>query len=471
MTSLSPPGPTRSRIPDVCRVTILALLGAGPFAFGAVHEPAFIPLLIVAFGVGVTSWARGHWIRAHGGDVPVVPAHRLLLALHALVLVQLLPLPPSLLALVSPGSFSFYDDMALLPLREWRPITVSPADTGRGLAFLAGMSLLYAAVHREFQEARWRRRLAIVVVATGFVMTLEALLQSASREPTRIYGLWRPSWDWAVFGPYVNRNHFAGYLVMAIPLALAFSAEAFLDLRRAWERRRRRAWLALGEPPGSAAIRRSAVAVVVIVGVLASQSRGGFMAFVLSTAALPLAFRHRRQALLVIACVVLAGALWVDPSGLVQGFETRGVRGSRLELWADALKMFPRFPILGSGLNSFGTAYLAYQTIWKMDWYGEVHNDYLQVLLDMGLAGAGLTGALLLVLFRAASRAARRSPLDAGFLGGLLASAFHNLVDFNWQIPANAATFVALAAVAVRGAEPRRNPESPAVLTPPRGHA
>jgi hypothetical protein len=63
--------------------------------------------------------------------------------------------------------------------------------------------------------------------------------------------------------------------------------------------------------------------------------------------------------------------------------------------------------------------------------------------------GGALVGTLLVTLFRAAARAASRTPLDAGILGALLALAFHALVDFNWQIPANAITYVALSALAV----------------------
>src|SRR5262249_59809458 len=108
---------------------------------------------------GLLAGGRGRWMAAGGGSMPIVPGGRLLLAFHALVLAQLLPLPPWLLRLVSPGSFHFYDDFSLVPLTEWRPISVNPADTARGFAFLAGMSLLYAAVFREFRDERWRRRL------------------------------------------------------------------------------------------------------------------------------------------------------------------------------------------------------------------------------------------------------------------------------------------------------------------------
>jgi putative inorganic carbon (HCO3(-)) transporter len=442
---------TDDRFRKLLRIPTLCLLAAAPLALGAVHEPAFIPLLVVGSAVGILSWARGHWVRTRGGEMPIVPGERLLILLHALVLGQLLPLPPWLLHLVSPGSFHFYDEVSLLPLSDWRPISVNPADTARGFAFLAGMSLLYAAVFREFRDDRWRRRLAGTVVVTGLVMTVAALIQAASPEPTKIYGIWKPVWDWAVFGPYVNRNHFAGYLAMAIPLSLGLTAEALVDLATEWSRRPR-GWVALGEPAGNAAVRRFAYATVLLVGLLASRSRGGLMGATLSLGALPMTTKGRSRVLVsvVLVAIILSGLYWIDLGPTRQAFESRGIRASRVDLWRDSLHVFPHFPLLGCGFDAFATAYPTYQTLPRYDWYGEVHNEYLQVLIEAGLAGAVLMGLLLWILLRAAVRAARESPLDGGILGALLACCFHNLVDFNWQIPANAATFAALAGLAVR---------------------
>jgi O-antigen ligase len=441
----------RDRPGAVVRIATLLALGASPLAFGAVHRGAYVPLLAAAFALGLASWLRAR----RAADPPehrLPPGARVLGGLQLLVLLQLVPLPPPLLAAVSPGSFSFYNDNLILPLAQWRPVSVSPPDTLRGLAFLAGMSSLYFVVCREFRDTLWRRRLAGTIVAVGFLMTLIALAQAAAGT-TRIYGLFRPRWDWAVFGPYVNRNHFAGYMVMAVPLGIAFCAEAVERLARSW-RQRRKGWLALGDQEGNAAIRRGAAAMVLMVGLLASESRGALLAFGLSAALLPLAFRRRRVALLVIAAVALLGVGWVGLGGVVRGFESRSLRTSRLDLWADALRLVPRFPLLGAGLNGFPIAYPTVQTLRRGEWYGEAHNDYLQALLDLGAPGALGVFALVALLLKAALRGARRSALDAGLLGGVLASCAHALVDFNWQIPANAATFVALAGL-VMGAAPR----------------
>ena len=433
------------------RVPILFLLAMAPLALGAVHEPAFIPLLAVGSAVGIASWTRGYWSRAHGIAVPPVAGGRLLMALHALVLVQLAPLPPAVLRVLSPGSFAFYDEMSLVPI-GWRPVTVNPADTARGFAFLAGMSLLYAAVFREFDDERWRRRLAGTVVLTACLMTLAALVQAASAEPTRIYGLWKPQWDWGVFGPYVSRNHFAGYLAMAIPLAVGFAAESSLDVRRSWAHRRF-GWVALGDPAGMAAIRRGASAMVLVVGLLASHSRGGLLAFGAAAVALIALLRRWRALLLpLVAALMVIGLFWVDVGATRAAFTTRSLQQSRLALWGDAVRMVPRFPLLGAGFNAFGTSYTQYQTIERYEWYGEAHNEYLQALLDLGIVGAALVAALLLRLLRAGMRAAAATPLDAGVLGAILACCVHNAVEFNWQIPANAATFAALAGVIMRRA-------------------
>jgi O-antigen ligase len=120
------------------------------------------------------------------------------------------------------------------------------------------------------------------------------------------------------------------------------------------------------------------------------------------------------------------------------------------------LPMVPRHPVFGVGWNAFATAYPWYRTLPGPDWVGEAHNDYLQALTDGGLVGIALTLGLVGVALRGALARARRSPLDLGLLGALLGLALHALVDFNWQIPANAATWTALAALAVPSSTPSR---------------
>ena len=434
---------------DVLRVGVLVLLGAGPLLFGAVHEPVFIPLLVGCGLAGLVSWHRTRRRQAAGESVPALPGGRILVGLHMLVLFQLLPLPPALLRILSPGSFAFYDRQLLIPpLTAWRPISVSPADTLRALAFLAAFSLLYATVFREFASRRWRRRLMRTVIGVGLAITVVAFVQAVSPNPRKIYGLWQPLYDWAVFGPYVNKSHYAGYVVMAAALATGAALGALDRLRKAW-RDRRNGWLALGGADGNTFVRWAAVVMVLVAGLVASGSRGGVAAFALTAFVLPFVSGRRRTTAIAVAVLATLGVAWIGLGGIIGAFESRGIQGSRLDLWVDMVPLVPDFPVFGVGLNAFSTVYPLYQTVGRTEWIGEAHNEYLQVLLDLGLVGALLVGALLVLVFRAAHRGASRGGLDLGVFGALLGLAIHNLVDFNWQIPANAATWIALAALAV----------------------
>ena len=444
-------GHRRERTSARLCIATLVLLALGPPLAGAVHEPVFVPLLAGCGIVGAWSWTRARRIRSMSGHEPEVPGWRILAAAHLLVLLQLLPLPPSVLRHVSPGSFSFYDNPLLLPLTAWKPLSVSPPDTLRGLAFLAAFSLLYSTVFREMRREPWRRRLVLTVVGVGLLLTVGALVQAVSPHPRRIWGVWQPVHDWAVFGSYVNRSHFAGYVEMAACLSLGLALEALERLRRAWGGRRI-GWLALGGREGNAFVRAAAVVMVLVAGLVGSQSRGGSSAFALTLLVLPLASHQRRRTALAAVVLASLGVAWIGLGGIASAFEARGIKGSRLELWADMLPMAPRFPVFGVGMNAFSSAYPWYQTVWPSEWIGEAHNEYLQVLLDSGLIGAALLGAFLVLVFRAAFRGASVGGLELGILGALVTLALHNLVDFNWQIPANAATWTAIAALAVGGA-------------------
>ncbi len=442
---------------DALRSIVLAAVVAGAWAFGAVHEQVYVPLLGVAYVAGLVSWARGHWARAHGHDVAKVPGARGLLALLLLALLQLVPLPPGLLRFVSPGSFEHYDFVALGPLESWQPISVSPADTARALVFLGAMSLLYGLAFRDFTTTGWRRTVTAVLVASATLMSVEAMIQAQSKDPTRILGIFKPRWDWGVFGPYVNKNHFAGYLVLAFPLALAWAREAFHELRGEWDRRRV-GWVALGEPVGARMIGRAALVLVLAAGLLFSRSRGGLLAAAFATLAVPLLLRRRTLAMASAVALGLATFLLFGFDAL-QHTTGRGVDYTRFGLWRDALRMLPDFPVFGSGLNTFGVIYMGYRTLFAIGWFGEAHNDYLQSLLELGVLGFVVVAGLTALLLRIATRQAQYGTIAVGLLGTALASCVHALVDFNWQIPANAATFALLAGMAVQE-PPRRESRS-----------
>jgi O-antigen ligase len=399
----------------------------------------------VALLAGVASW-----LASLGDERRPVPGARWLFGLVALVAFQLVPLPPAILSVLSPGSYGLYNADSLVRSGAWHPLTINPVCTTWDLLELAGFALFYGAVHREFRHDEARRTLGWVLVGVGLGLTVEALYQESTPDPHKILGIVSLDFeDWGVFGLFSNRNHFAGYLLLVAPVGLGLAVEAWREVARAWRRRRVRGWLELGESSGGRGLVRSAVAMVLVVGVLATQSRGGVAAFVLSAAVLPFAFRSRLRALGVVVLLVVAGALWVDFGGLVQGFENRGVMGSRVDLWLDAARLVPEFPLFGTGLGAFGPAYLHYQTFWRGYAIVRAHNDYLQILLDTGFLGAIMALGLFLTTLPKVFRNASLSAFNAGLLGAILASMAHAFVDFDWQLPAIGLTFIAVVAIAL----------------------
>jgi O-antigen ligase len=341
----------------------------------------------------------------------------------------------------------FHERLSLTSIEGWFPISVNPADTARGIMTWVAMGLLYVGAQRAAADSRWRRRAMGAIVVTALALVGVALLQAASPRPTHLFGVWKPRYSWAVFGPFTNRAHLAAYLAMAIPMALAFLAESAGKLADDWRRRR---WLVFGDPIGQTVLHRGVAALALIVGIVASASRGGVGACLAALLATGLIVRRARLATLALVVVTLAALFFVDPAPLEYAFRTRGLGATRLVLWGDALSAFPRFPLFGAGFNAYGTLSPHYQTYYRGEWVGQVHNEYLQVLVDTGLAGALVIAVLLARLAIRAYRLATRSTVDAGLLAALLAPALHNIVDFNWQIPATAATFVVLAGLAMR---------------------
>lgn len=430
------------------RITLLVALVLTPFLFASFYYWVFGPVHVLSGAAGLYVLFRVKELQTRGVDLPPLPAARAIAAFFGVILVQLVPLPPFLLRFVSPGTYEFHSRQMLLPpLKAWKPITVSPPDSAFGLLYFAATVMLYAAVFYAFTRTSWRRRLLRSVVYVGVGMTFVGLVQAAAGTQ-KFYGLIGPEGMWAMFGPFLVRSHFGGYMIMPIGIALGLTAEALTDLQRDWARRRV-GWLALGDPAGTAMVRRGAEAMVLIVGLVAAASRGAFMGFGVCLLAFA-ALTRRRLLLGGMAAVAVAGVSWIGLEPIVQGFVARGIEGSRLAMWRDTLRMFPDFPLLGVGWNAFGMAYVRYQTFWRYYFVPAAHNEYLELLLTTGLVGTpvGIWGFLR--LFRPALVRARRSPLDAGLFSGLLGLACHNLVDFNWQILPTAATFVALLALAVR---------------------
>lgn len=453
------------------------LIAWGVLAFGSEYAWAYAPLLVFSATIGVVGLA------APSGGARELRAVAISLALIVVAAgLQLIPLPAAILAAFSPARMA--EDYAVLlaatvpdaagPVqaagRTAASISVSPARTLLGVAFLTALSLFFLGCCRALGAVR-ASAVARGVVALGLLVALIAIVQEASRSPL-VYGIWWPrKVESLPAAPMINANHLAGWLVMALSLALGYLCGGLAMGRRAGESGWRRGVLWLGSRDGSGTLVVGLSVLVMAVAIMVTLSVSGIVCLV----AVCLVFwwwqtrpsggaQVRLLAPAAVVALPLVAIGWV-------GFDVVGEEiaraswsdvGGRAAIWQDTGRIVRDFPITGTGLNTYGIAMLAYQSGQPDERVVEAHNDYLQLAAEGGIL-VGLPILIAVATFvrevRARFREAADDPrihwLRVGAVAGLLALAVQSLVDFSLQMPGNAALFALLMSIAVHRA-PRR---------------
>jgi O-antigen ligase len=302
--------------------------------------------------------------------------------------------------------------------------------------FSYGIVLLIAAECALEEDDR--KKFAFALIIFGALYSFFALAQALTSDG-KFFWVYTPRFHGAIYGSYVNHDHYAGLMEMLVPFPLVVSMGHL-------QRGGKRAMFAFS-------------AILMASTIFLSSSRGGMIAFVVEIvvfAALTLVQRRNyRVALSLIAvCVLVLAFLVFLGKGQVLGRLGDLGPGIRLNITKDCLRMFFHRPMLGWGLGTFPTVYPTYRTFYTNLFVNEAHNDYAQLLVETGLLGFGLMLWFLVRLYQHGLPTSRRWELRwdgavslAALLGctGIL---FHSFVDFNLQIPANAALFYVLCGLA-----------------------
>jgi O-antigen ligase len=332
-----------------------------------------------------------------------------------------------------------------------RTLSIYPFRTRQNLTLLLCCAALFIVVVSYFRTQVRLQRLLDACVAVAFLISLFGILQKFSGTDL-IYWM-RAGPHGEFFGPFVNRNSYAAFAGAVLPVSLGLA----LGQLRAWRRGRAEALPRL--------LFYGFAAVVMTTGIGLSLSRGGMLssslALVLLLAWLFYLGRREMEIRFMGGFAVIAGAalLWLQPGAVVDRVETLSEGLStpslamRLEAWKKALVLIQDYPYLGTGLGTFRFAYLGYAPPGKA-WWTTAHNEYIELLCDMGLAGAFLCLLGLFFYFRRVLRPqvinGRTAPYAfAGLLAGLVAILTHSLISSNLQVPANSIMLVVLAGALV----------------------
>jgi hypothetical protein len=433
-------------------------------AFGGIY-PAVLLLPAVACLAVALSFGSG--LLRHS---PTIELDRWLLVVLAAMAMQLAPLPRPLVQHLSPHAIDVERAFALIPPGGARPLTVATHDTIAAFLLVSGTWLLFVTARRTFADGGVRT-VARFLAVTSLALSGVALAQNATAKGL-MYWRYAPVHDGPYpFGPFINRNHFATWAMMAVPLCvgyLAAHAAAHPHLAPAHRHIRSPGWRArLLAALDGRALMLAAASLLLMVATAASLSRSGLLglaAAVLCTGIL--VNRGVRNTsgpspgatpyFGVLAVAGLLGILTeVGPGAIAARFGASGVAlADRLAIWHDTLPLLRDFWLTGTGIGTFQSAMAVYQRSKPEVIFNQAHNQYLQLAAEGGLLVAIPVWLAVSSFVRAAWGRLQvdRSPMyfiRAGACAGLVGVAVQSFWETGLTIPANAALAVVLAAIVV----------------------
>jgi O-antigen ligase len=316
--------------------------------------------------------------------------------------------------------------------------TAYPFLTRTTLLKLTAYLLVLFLTAQAFRGRKDLYKLSWFVIALCFAVSLLAIVQHFT-SGAEIYWLSDLKIEGEPWGPYVNRNHFAGFVELTLPMGLALMT--FHGVRR------------------DLVPLVTLMTIVPISALVLSASRAGIIGFGLEIGILVTLARSRKvwqgrraTAAAMVALAALAIVAWVGTGRTVERFSDSSVRAvtvsRRVSMFRGAAHIFLDHPIKGCGLGTLVDVFPAYENAYDGRLVDHAHNDYIEGLAETGLLG-GLCGlAFLWVLYRegrknfVAEQGHFSRGLHAAAIMAVCGLLLHSFVDFNLQIPANALFFL-----------------------------
>jgi O-antigen ligase len=397
--------------------------------------------------------------RPHIGAYPNSLLDVALLTCLLVVALQLVPLAPSLRARVAPGAVTFDRTLRFAGV-------ISPADVGDRPATLdAGATWVALSVGVSIALLFWNARAVFAqgglrIVTRGIAWLGLALapltIVTHSTSPKLFYWHWQPYTSSAQpYGPFVNRNDLACWLVMAIPLTIGYIAA------RVESRRQSRN---LAAAMDATALWLGASVCLMLAALLASLSRAGLAGIVVAIVCLvSLSGRSltpRRVGGLALTFIVLLAIAGMyanlDELGTKVGAMSDGV-GRRLIVWRFSWAMVRDFWPAGVGVGAYQDGILFYPKPLELTYINHAHSQYLQFIVEGGLflivpALVALVAGAWLMVSRLASDRTPVFWIRAGAVSGIVGLLVQSVWETTFRMPANAALFAVLAAVALHQA-------------------
>lgn len=402
----------------------------------------------------------------HAARTPLI----LLVMWAAYPLIQLIPLPVAIATLTGGEIHGFYAELPAGSMHGQAYLSLDRGATFSGFLRQCGLVALLSSVLVLVSSTKRLYALMMLIVLVGFA---EALYGIVLIFPGDELGLWSPGQsDDTVSGTYVNQNHFAGLMELAIPVGFGLLMSSYS---------------ASGSVSGTRDLTRFVTGIllsqsgiilfcilIMSASLILTTSRGGIGSLALGIAvatAIAVSKKGARAKELRIGMLAVILALiaisWLGAGQLSEKLATAGFSSNRAEQLELSYRIIEESPLTGTGVGTYRWIFPAYKDQrFGGYFYEHAHNDFLEILAEQGVIGFSLLAVGVVLIFVRIVRAfvQRRDPFVQGALfasiAGCVSLLIHGLVDFNLQIPANVSYFFALLGVGVVASKVRSQSEA-----------
>ena len=397
-------------------------------------------------------------------------------AFFIVTLLQCVPIPKSVLSFFSPFRCQLLAQSRAIIGRtfDFATISYAPFTSFAWWIFLLGLFLFFLAFHNCVTSGRHLKVLVSMLLVVSFLEAIYGLFQALVPSLGVLWVDYIRNYLGDARGTYINRNHFAGFMEMMLPLGLGYT----LAMGNWRKKLSLKALISSNRPNFQFFLCIGLV--VMSLALLLSRSRAGIFGAVLGFVTFALLMRSSSGELprsfwvmiSVIVGMVSFYSLKIGIDPVLERFLRISQDTSRLDIWHDSLAMIKDHPF-GIGLAAFRQVFPVYNASNFSDvQFLYLHNDYLQLLAEAGWIGsvalvAGFYIFLVKSILKIRKMHLQSDPLKyflaIGALSGLVSMAFHSFFDFNLHMPANAVYFVMLMGIvyhcAWRSSKPDNEPE------------
>ncbi|MFT5426247.1 MAG: putative inorganic carbon (HCO3(-)) transporter [Gammaproteobacteria bacterium] len=373
------------------------------------------------------------------------------------ILLQFIPLPAGWIAHLSPVAFTHH---SLVSATDLMTLSLDPHATVAGWLKSLAYILVFILSLLLINSRRRLRQLAYTIIYSGLFQAVYGSLMTLSGLG---YGFFsqNPAALSVTTGTFINRNHLAAYLVMALSVGIGMMI-ARLDTENGYTPKQR--LLKYFQLILSSKLRLRLYLAIMVIALVLTHSRMGNSSFFTSLIVaggfgLILSKYATRGTIILLISLI---AIDVFIVGTWFGLEKVAVRIEQTTLATEtrdevdiyAYQQLKDYQWTGSGLGSFYSVFPKYSNEDVGGFYDHTHNDYLEFATDTGVIGIALLGLVIVMSITVAlvAQYRRKDPLMRGIsfaaIMSICAMLIHATVDFNLQIPANAATFMLILSMA-----------------------